>query len=59
MPNKTFMSFWSIDFAVNYELKTAKSEQCWRDATAKQKAPGSWDLPFVATCALKCNQTNP
>lgn len=34
------------------------SEESRRDAAAKQKVPGSWDLPFVAACALECSQTH-
>lgn len=59
MPNKAYVRFWSFDFPANFKLKTAKSEQRWRDAISEQKAPGSRNLPFVAACALKRNQTNP
>jgi len=35
------------------QLNMWLSEQCWGNATAKEKTPGSWDLPFVGVLALK------
>lgn len=47
------VTLYSFDF---YYQLSQWSEECWGDSTAKQKTPGSWNLPFVVICALKWNQ---
>lgn len=40
-------------------MKLHVSKQCRRDAAAKQKRPGSWNLPFVWLMARFVQQMEP